>query len=133
MTQATLYLLDTNIISDMMRNPTGLAAQRVLNSSAQGSDAQVCTSIIVQCELLFGLRKRSSPRWLAQYQRVVAPINVLPLESAAADHYAQLRTYLEQQGTPIGPNDTYIAAHALALGAPWSLRMPNSIAFRACK
>lgn len=117
MTQATLYLLDTNIISDMMRNPSGVAAQRVLNSSAQGSDAKVCTSIIVQCELLFGLRKRSSPRWLAQYQKVMAPINVLPLESGVADHYAKLRTALEEAGTPIGSNDTFIAAHALALDA----------------
>ena len=117
MTQATLYLLDTNILSDMMRNPAGVAAQRVLTSSAQGSNAMVCTSIIVQCELLFGLRKRSNPRWLAQYQWVMAPINVLPLESGAADYYAQLRTHLEQQGTPIGSNDTFIAAHALSLDA----------------
>jgi tRNA(fMet)-specific endonuclease VapC len=117
MTQATLYLLDTNIISDLMRNPSGMAAQRVLASAAQGSNAKVCTSIIVQCELLFGLRKRSSPRWLAQYHRVMFPINVLPLESAAAEHYANLRAQLELAGTPIGPNDTYIAAHALAMDA----------------
>lgn len=44
-------------------------------------------------------------------------IDVLALESAVATHYAELRTLLEQSGTPIGPNDTLIAAHALALGA----------------
>ena len=72
---------------------------------------------MVQCELLFGLRRRTHPRWSTQYERVMTSIDVLALESAVAPHYAKLRTDLELSGTPIGPNDMLIAAHALALGA----------------
>lgn len=117
MLDTTLYLLDTNVISDMMRNPTGTAAQHALLVSANQADSKVCTSVVVQCELLFGLRRRTHPRWATQYQRVMESIDVLGLDSTAATHYAELRTFLEQAGTPIGANDTLIAAHALALGA----------------
>lgn len=41
----------------------------------------------------------------------------MPFDAEVAAHYANLRTVLEEAGTPIGPNDTFIAAHALALGA----------------
>jgi tRNA(fMet)-specific endonuclease VapC len=112
-----LYLLDTNAISDMMRNPAGTAAQRALLIAANEPDSKVCTSVVVQCELLFGLRRRTNLRWSTQYERVMASIDVLALESAVATHYANLRTQLELSGTPIGPNDTLIASHALALGA----------------
>ncbi len=112
-----LYLLDTNVISDLMRNPAGTAAQRALLIAANEQNSKVCTNVVVQCELLFGLRRRTNPRWSAQYSRVMASIDVLALESTVAPHYADLRTHLELSGTPIGPNDTLIAAHALALGA----------------
>lgn len=117
MTDPTLYLLDTNAISDMMRNPQGLVAQRVLSASANGSQDTVCTSVIVECELMFGLQRRISPKWMIQYQRVMATIPVLPLDSQIVSHYAQLRSQLEGAGTPIGANDALIAAHARALGA----------------
>jgi tRNA(fMet)-specific endonuclease VapC len=112
-----LYLLDTNVIFDMMRNPAGTAAQRALLIAANEPDSKVCTSVVVQCELLFGLRRRTNLRWSTQFERVMASIDVLALESAVATHYAEVRTQLELSGTPIGPNDTLIAAHALALGA----------------
>lgn len=112
-----LYLLDTNVISDMMRNPAGSAAQRALWIAANGPNSKVCTSVVVQCELLFGLRRRTNPRWSTQYEHIMASIDVLALEATVATHYAELRTHLEVSGTPIGPNDTLIAAHALALGA----------------
>jgi len=112
-----LYLLDTNVISDMMRNPAGTAAQHALFIAANEPNSKVCTSVVVQCKLLFGLRRRTHPRWSAQYHCVMASIDVLDLESTVATHYADLRTQLELSGTPIGSNDTLIAAHALALGA----------------
>jgi len=43
-------------------------------------------------------------------------MEVLPLESPVDREYATLRHYLTRQGTPIGPNDPLIAAHALAEG-----------------
>ncbi|MFZ2123368.1 MAG: type II toxin-antitoxin system VapC family toxin [Rhodoferax sp.] len=115
--QAKLYLLDTNVISDMMRNPAGTVAQRVFLIAANESNSKVCTSVVVECELLFGLRRRTNPHWSTQFKRVMASIDVLALESTVATHYADLRARLELSGTPIGPNDTLIAAHALALGA----------------
>ena len=117
MADSTLYLLDTNILSDMMRNPLGLAAQKFRAILATGNTAGVCTSVIGQCELLFGLRRRTHPKWKTYYELLLESVTVMPFESGAAVHYAKLRTGLEEAGTPIGSNDTFIAAHALALGA----------------
>jgi tRNA(fMet)-specific endonuclease VapC len=111
------YLLDTNILSDMMRNPEGRAAQQFRAKLSDDQAAPMCTSVIVQCELLFGLRRRTHPRWHTHYQRVLESLDVQPVESDVVVHYAQIRTLLELAGTPIGPNDTLIAAHALALDA----------------
>ena len=117
MSTGRIYLLDTNIISHTMRFPTGAVAQRIFASETQGPDWVVCTSLVVQCELLFGLRKLPNPKWERQYHRAIACITVEALGPEMVEPYAQLRAYLEEQGTPIGPNDTLIAAHALALNA----------------
>jgi tRNA(fMet)-specific endonuclease VapC len=116
-TNARLYLLDTNILSDMMRNPTGLAAQQFRATRSKSDTTDIRTSVIVQCELLFGLRRRTHPRWQTHYELLLQSVTVMPFDAEVAAHYANLRTVLEQAGTPIGPNDTFIAAHALALGA----------------
>lgn len=117
MTNARLYLLDTNILSDMMRNPTGLAAQQFRTTLSKSDTADISTSVIVQCELLFDLRRRTHPRWQTHYELLLQSVTVMPFDAEVAAHYANLRTVLEEAGTPIGPNDTFIAAHALALGA----------------
>jgi tRNA(fMet)-specific endonuclease VapC len=117
LTDATLYLLDTSIVSDMMRNPLGMSAQRFRAILAKGDAANVCISVIVQCEILFGLRRRTHPRWLTHYELLLDSVTVMPVEPGVAAHYAKLRTELEDAGTPIGSNDTLIAAHALAIGA----------------
>jgi tRNA(fMet)-specific endonuclease VapC len=116
-TRAHIYLLDTNVISHVMRNPTGLVAQRIFGREEHEGSSGVCTSLIVQCELLFGLHKLSNPKWKRQYHRAMASITVEPLGQEVVAHYATVRAYLEAKGQPIGPNDTLIAAHALALGA----------------
>ncbi len=117
MTDARLYLLDTNILSDMMRNPTGLAAQQFRTTRSKSDTAGITTSVIVQCELLFGLKRRTHPRWKTHYELLLQSVSVMPFDVEVAAHYANLRAVLERAGTPIGPNDTFIAAHALALGA----------------
>jgi tRNA(fMet)-specific endonuclease VapC len=114
---APRYLLDTNILSDMMRTPEGRAAQRLRSLLTGDVSVHLCTSVIVQCELLFGLRRRTQPRWHTQYQRLMDSLDVMPLQADAVLHYAQLRTHLELVGTPLSPNDLLIAAHALALDA----------------
>lgn len=105
------YLLDTNAVSDLVRNPHGEIKNRIAEI---GSD-QVCTSIIVAAELRFGAIRRGSVRLLRQLETVLTPLDVLPLEAPADRIYGELRTELERTGRPIGSNDMLIAAHALAL------------------
>lgn len=106
------YLLDTNILSDLIRNPAGPVADKI---RAVG-ERRVCTSLIVAAELRFGARKRGSKRLDAQLEAVLGAMDILPLESPCDRHYANLRWTLEREGTPIGGNDLLIAAQALALG-----------------
>jgi tRNA(fMet)-specific endonuclease VapC len=105
------YLLDTNIVSDLVRNPHGRVAERV---KAVGEE-NICTSIIVAAELRYGTAKKSSPRLSAQVEAVLDVIDTLPFESPADDFYGSIRTRLELAGIPIGGNDLLIAAQALAL------------------
>jgi tRNA(fMet)-specific endonuclease VapC len=116
----TNYLLDTYTISHMMKNPQGIVAQRMQqiteNAISSGNPAPICTSVIVQGELLFGLAKNPSNRLLAAYATAMKYIPVLGLEPAVAQHYSQIRLALTLAGTPIGGNDILIAAHGLALG-----------------
>lgn len=106
------YLLDTNIISDLMRNPGGRAADRI---RAVG-EAAVCTSIFVSAELKFGAAKRNAPALAALVDNILARIPVFPFEAPADRLYTMLRAKLETAGHPIGELDLLIAAHAQALG-----------------
>ena len=106
------YLLDTNIVSDLVRNPHGRVAQRI----RKVGEAQVCTSIIVAAELRYGAAKKQSPRLTAQLQAVLGALEILPLQEPADVAYGDLRARLEKAGRPIGGNDMLIAAQALTLG-----------------
>lgn len=106
------YLLDTNIVSDLVRNPQGRVAQHI----RKVGEAQVCTSIIVAAELRYGTAKKGSPKLSSQLEAVLGALEVLPFDTPADATYGTLRTRLEQAGTPIGGNDLLIAAQALALG-----------------
>ena len=109
----TLWLLDTNIVSVLIRDPFGPLA---LKLEAMG-DNDVCTSIIVACELRFGAEKRRSASLAEAIETTLRGLNVQPLSEDADRHYARLRCELERKGTPIGQHDMLIAAHALALDA----------------
>ena len=106
------YLLDTNIVSDLVRNPQGKVAQHI----RRVGEAHVCTSIIVAGELRYGAAKKGSARLSSQVDAVLGALEILPWERPADATYGALRLRLEQSGTPIGANDLLIAAHALALG-----------------
>jgi tRNA(fMet)-specific endonuclease VapC len=108
----TRYLLDTNILSDLVRNPQGAVAARI---AEVGEDA-ICTSIVVAAELRFGAAKRGSERLSRQLERILAVIDIRPLEAPSDTRYAELRVRLEAAGTPIGGNDMLIAAQSLATG-----------------
>jgi tRNA(fMet)-specific endonuclease VapC len=104
------YLLDTNIISDLMRTPSGKCAARL----TQVGPENVCTGIIVACELRYSVAKKRSIELSRRLQSVLAAIEILSLEPPADIAYAQQRAKLEAAGAPIGANDLLIAAHALA-------------------
>ena len=106
------YLLDTNIVSDLIRNPQGRIAQHIRKIG----EAKVCTSIIVAAELRYGSAKKQSARLTAQVQAVLGALEILPFESPADSTYGVLRARLEKAGRPIGANDLLIAAQTLALG-----------------
>jgi len=107
-----LYLLDTNIISELIKNPRGVIFSKIQNV---GEDT-VCTSIIVACESRFGAKKKNSQKLIEKIEIILDSIEILPLTHPVEKYYAQIRTDLEQQGKPIGPNDLLIAAHCLSLG-----------------
>ncbi len=106
------YLLDTNILSDLIRSPQG----RIMQHIDKVGEAQVCTSIIVAAELRYGVTKRGSLRLTQQLEAVLGVLAVLPFEEPADAAYGLLRTRLEQAGQLIGANDLLIAAQTLALG-----------------
>ena len=108
----TGYLLDTNVLSDLIRRPMGLAAHRI---KEVGEEA-VATSVIVAGELRYGAAKRGAPRLTERVEALLAEMPVLPMAPPADAAYGRLRAALEASGTPIGGNDMLIAAHALALG-----------------
>jgi tRNA(fMet)-specific endonuclease VapC len=107
----TRFLLDTNIVSDLVRNPQGAVAGHI----RRVGEEQVCTSIIVAAELRYGTAKKGSARLTAQLEKVLDALDVLPFETPADTEYGSLRTRLEKAGQPIGGNDLLIAAQAIAL------------------
>jgi tRNA(fMet)-specific endonuclease VapC len=106
------YILDTNIVSELVRNPHGRVTQRI----REVGEAQVATSIIVASELRYGASKKGSARLTAQIEAVLGALEVLPYEEPADRVYGALRASLELKGEPIGGNDLLIAAQALSLG-----------------
>ncbi|HEX5339146.1 MAG TPA: type II toxin-antitoxin system VapC family toxin [Gallionella sp.] len=103
-------MLDTNILSDLVKHPSGVVAAKI----AEVGSSAVCTSIIVACELRFGAAKKSAPILTQKVDALLKAIRVLPLEQDADTAYGEIRDRLEKAGTPIGANDMLIASHALS-------------------
>lgn len=105
------YLLDTNIISDLIRKPAGLAARRIEKENPK----TLFTSVLVAAELRYGCAKKGSSRLLERVESILGLIPVLPLAVPADGEYGGIRAELEAAGQPIGLNDLLIAAHAYTL------------------
>jgi len=108
-----IYMLDTNIVSELASNPQGVVTERI---AAVGPDA-ICVSIVTAAELRYGCAKKGSAKLTAQIEAILGSLQVMALDVPADAEYGSVRARLEQAGRPIGPNDLLIAAHALALGA----------------
>ena len=106
------YMLDTNIVSEMIRNPAGRAAQR-----AREVEDQVCVSVIVAAELRYGCAGNGSPQLLRRVAEFLSEVPVLPFDVPADSAYGGIRAELEAAGRPIESTDLLIAAHACALAA----------------
>lgn len=106
------YLFDTNMLSALIKQPMGSLARRM---AALDRD-HFCTSVVVACELRYGVHKKGSPGLAAKVDQLLSWVEVLPLEVRVDLHYAEIRVALEKMGQPIGHNDLLIAAHARALG-----------------
>ncbi|NDV87120.1 PIN domain-containing protein [Aurantimonas aggregata] len=109
----TRFLLDTNIISDVFRNPGG----RVDNALRERQNAGIGTSLIVVGEILYGLKKNQNMRGLQRFEVFMRSISVWALEPPVATIYGEVRNACERMGKSVGPNDLWIAAHAVALDA----------------
>ena len=106
------FLLDTNIVSALVRQPKGRLTDRI----AVVGEQNICTSIIVAAELRYGVAKRASSPLKRQVEAVLGAIDILALESPVDAIYGELRARLERVGQPVDANDMLIAAHTLALG-----------------
>jgi len=105
------FLLDTNIVSILVRQPAGELARRIGRMAPQ----TVATSIVVAAEMKFGAIRKASKRLMHDVEAVLGSIEIVPLDAPTDLAYARIRTELERAGTPISNNDLWIAAHALAL------------------
>lgn len=109
----SLYLLDTNVVSYLIRQRAYPAQHHF--SAEKENRSLLAISTVTEAELLFGLARKPEATRLAQsIHDFIADIAILPWGSAAAKQYAELRAVLERQGQPMGNLDLMIAAHALA-------------------
>ena len=110
MTVQPSYLLDTNILSDLIRRPQG----KVFSRMRDVGESTICTSIVVAGELRYGAEKASSKALIQRIDQLLSAIEILRLSEPADRRYAELRHYLTSKGQIIGPNDMLIAAQCLA-------------------
>lgn len=105
------YLLDTNILSELIDEPQGSVGSRI----KRAEEDSVSTSIICAGELRFGVEKKGSARLITRVEQLLNSITILPLDGETDRIYGRERAALEARGIPIGANDLWIAAHALSL------------------
>jgi tRNA(fMet)-specific endonuclease VapC len=106
------YLLDTDTCVDILR-ATSVAVEKL--ASLTPDDCVIST--VTSFELFAGAANARNPRREAEkVKRLLEIVGELPFDSEAARRGGELRLQLERAGTPVGPYDLLIAAHALALG-----------------
>ena len=107
------YMLDTNICIYAIKNRPEIVLQRLKENMQNG----LCISAITLAEMQHGVEKSAQPeKNAAALMRFVSILQVLPFDDGAAVEYGKVCAHLQRRGTPIGPMDTLIAAHAKAEG-----------------
>ncbi len=108
------YLLDTNTASYVIKGNVPRVHERLLRVPM----ADLGISVLTEAELRFGVAlKPESQRLKIAVENFLLHVEVLPWDSEAAKHYADLRVLLEGEGKPVGTMDLLIASHALAVEA----------------
>ena len=106
------YMLDTNICIYVSKNHPTTVRDR-FNLEAE----HLCISAITLAELNYGAEKSARREHnLSVIENLSARLEVLPFGDKAAMHYGDIRADLEKKGTPVGPYDMMIAAHARCEG-----------------
>lgn len=124
----TSYLLDTNIISDLIRNPQG----RVFEKIRAIGETNIATNVVVAAELRYGAEKKGFPALVQRIDEILSRFAISALEQGMDETYGRIRTDLERRGAPIGANDLLIAAHVshLSESGGWVLVTTNEKEFR---
>lgn len=109
----TRYMLDTDICIYFIKGRPASVAEMI----AAQPPGSVVMSVITLGELRRGAeRSQHREQNLATLHALIRAIQVEPLPIQAGEIYGEIRTRLERAGTPIGGNDLWIAAHAMAAG-----------------
>ena len=104
-------MLDTNVCINLLRGKNREIVRRLKRHKNE-----IAISTIALAELQHGVFKSSTPSLnLNTVLDFCTPFEILPFDASAAETYGRIRASLERAGTPIGPLDTLIAAHALSI------------------
>lgn len=109
---APTYFLDTNICVYILNQRPAHVARKF----ASYSRGDLAVSSVTVAELAFGAAKSVRPQSQERLELFLLDLISIPYDDAAAWHYGPLRAGLQAAGTPIGPLDMLIAAHALSAG-----------------
>ncbi len=107
------YMLDTNICIYIIKKKY----KNILNKIRTIESGNICISSVTYAELVYGIEKsQKKEKNRVALLSLLSNIDVLDFDMSASDNYGLIRAELEKKGTPIGPLDTMIAAHASSLG-----------------
>lgn len=107
------YMLDTNICIFVIKHKPETVFQKLQNTNPE----DVCISSVTYAELVHGVEKSAAvEKNRLALSMLLANMEILDFDVDAADCYGKIRAVLEKKGTPIGPLDMMIAAHAQSLG-----------------
>ena len=107
------YMLDTNICIYVIKHKPETVFQKLQNINPE----DVCISSVTYAELVHGVEKSAAvEKNRLALSMLLANMEILDFDVDAADCYGKIRAVLEKKGTPIGPLDMMIAAHAQSLG-----------------
>ena len=107
------YMLDTNICIYCIKNKP----EKVLIRLQRHDPSEICISSVTYAELVYGVEKsQAKEKNRLALTLLLANIDILVFDDAAAETYGEVRAELEKQGTPIGSMDMMIAGHAKSLG-----------------